>query len=176
MFFDDEGKAKHPLLISIKQYLKTANLLYWDEHYAPITDLSRLFHDISKFEHRKNICLWCFKSCTPKHLFPNTSGFAPAKTLCKSCTCFAFSTVSKLTLKSNKYVTFIALRLSTTRTLNQFSSQRSAKSIKLHIISSPKSRGGGCVMLVSNVFAVPTQTLVSIKENAISEFLNTLID
>ena len=31
-------------------------------------------------------------------------------------------------------------------------------------------------MLVSNVPAVPTQTYVSIGENALSEFLNTLID
>ena len=31
-------------------------------------------------------------------------------------------------------------------------------------------------MLVSNVSAVPTQTWVSIGENALSEFLNTLID
>ena len=33
-----------------------------------------------------------------------------------------------------------------------------------------------CAMLVSNVPAVPTQTWMSIGENALSEFLNTLID
>ena len=42
-FFDDEGKARHPLFISTKLYPRTANLLYWDKHYAPIIDISRLF-------------------------------------------------------------------------------------------------------------------------------------
>ena len=56
-FFDDEGKARHPLFIIRKLNPRTANLLYWDEHYAPITDIHRLFHDISMFEHRNNICL-----------------------------------------------------------------------------------------------------------------------
>ena len=69
-FFDDEGKAKHPLFISRKLYPMTANLLYWDEHYAPITDIPRLFHDISKHEQRKNICLRCLGSFyTERSLF-----------------------------------------------------------------------------------------------------------
>ena len=60
--FDDEGKARHPLFISKKQYPRTANLLYWDEHYAPITDIPRLFRDISKHNERKNICIRCLES------------------------------------------------------------------------------------------------------------------
>ena len=43
-FFDDEGKALHPLFSSRKQYARTANLMYWDEHYAPITDVTRLMY------------------------------------------------------------------------------------------------------------------------------------
>ena len=61
-FFDDEGKARHPLLISKKLYPRTANLLYWDEHDAPITDIPRLFYDISKHKQHKNICLRCLGS------------------------------------------------------------------------------------------------------------------
>ena len=61
-FFDDEGKARHPLFISRKLYPRTANLLYWDEHYAPITDIPRLFQDISKHKERKNICIRCLGS------------------------------------------------------------------------------------------------------------------
>ena len=47
-FFDDEGKARHPLFISKKNHPRTANLLYWNEHYAPINNYSRLFGDITK--------------------------------------------------------------------------------------------------------------------------------
>ena len=35
-FFDDEGKARYPMVISRKNYARWANLLYWDGHYAPI--------------------------------------------------------------------------------------------------------------------------------------------
>ena len=69
-FFNDEGKARHPLLISKKLYLRTANLLYWDEDYAPITDIPRLCYDISKHKQHKNICLRCLGSCyTEESLF-----------------------------------------------------------------------------------------------------------
>ena len=61
-FFDEEGKARHPLFINKKLYPGTANLLYWDEHYAPITDIPRLFQNINKHEHRKNICIRCLGS------------------------------------------------------------------------------------------------------------------
>ena len=61
-FFDDERKARHPLFISIKLYPRAVNLLYWDEHYAPITDIPRLFQEISKHKKRKNICIRCLGS------------------------------------------------------------------------------------------------------------------
>ena len=33
--FDDEGRARHPLVISRKTHEHVANLFYWKEHYAP---------------------------------------------------------------------------------------------------------------------------------------------
>ena len=58
-FFDDEGKARYPMFISRKNYARWANLLYWNEHYAPIKNIDRLFSDISKHHSRKNFCLRC---------------------------------------------------------------------------------------------------------------------
>ena len=51
-FFDDKGRARYPLVISRKNYEKVANLLYWKNHYAPITSISRLFSDIQNMEIR----------------------------------------------------------------------------------------------------------------------------
>ena len=70
--------------------------------------------------------------------------------------------------------TYIALRSSDTLTLNQFSNQLSA--VKQTLYNQQHKISAACAMLVSNVPAVPTHTLVSIGENALSEFLNTLID
>ena len=61
-FSDDEGKGRHPLITSRKEYPRRADLLYWNEHYAPISDFSRLVFDISKHKHRKSICRRCFGS------------------------------------------------------------------------------------------------------------------
>ena len=47
-FFNDESRARYPLVISRTNYERVANLLYWKEHYAPITNISRLFSDITK--------------------------------------------------------------------------------------------------------------------------------
>ena len=47
-FFDDESRARHPLVISRKNYERVTNLLYWNNHYAPIANISRLFSDLTK--------------------------------------------------------------------------------------------------------------------------------
>ena len=47
-FFDDEGRARHPLVIRRKNHERVANLLYWKDHYAPITSIPRLLTDIRK--------------------------------------------------------------------------------------------------------------------------------
>jgi len=58
-FFDDEGKAIHPYYISDKQFPTQVNMLYWKNHYAPISSIPRLFFKITKYEHQKHICLRC---------------------------------------------------------------------------------------------------------------------
>ena len=58
-FFDDEGHARHPLVISRKNHKRVANLLYWKEHFSPIISIPHLFSDITKHGHVHNICLRC---------------------------------------------------------------------------------------------------------------------
>ena len=55
----DKGRARHPLVISRKNHERVANLLYWKNHYAPITSIPRLFSDITKHDHEHLICLCC---------------------------------------------------------------------------------------------------------------------
>ena len=60
--FDDEHRARHPMVISCKNYERKANLLYWKKHYAPITNIARLFKDITK--HKKFCIFACDVSVT----------------------------------------------------------------------------------------------------------------
>ena len=58
--FDDEEKAWHQLFMSKKLYPRIANLLYWYEHYASITDIPRLYQNITKHVHHMPSMSWKF--------------------------------------------------------------------------------------------------------------------
>ena len=60
-FFDDEGRARHPLVVSRQNYKHLANLLYWKGHYAPIANIFRMFLNIKKRDHKHQICLRCLR-------------------------------------------------------------------------------------------------------------------
>lgn len=47
-FFDEEDKARHSLYISNKNNNLTSNLLYWNEKYAYLTNVKKLFSYICK--------------------------------------------------------------------------------------------------------------------------------
>ena len=57
--FDDEGRARHPLVISRKNYDRVATLRYLNNHYAPIANISRFYSDITNIKHQKHFCLRC---------------------------------------------------------------------------------------------------------------------
>ena len=59
-FFDDLGLARYQLYVSDKPYKREVDLLYWNEHFALITSFSGFLSDLSKTQHRHNICRQCF--------------------------------------------------------------------------------------------------------------------
>ena len=84
-FFDDEGKGRYPLYVSKKSHLSPAiDLLYWDGHYALITDFEKLLYDITKMKVRKYICRQCFghfvsqDRLTKHQLFCSRADFNPS--------------------------------------------------------------------------------------------------
>jgi hypothetical protein len=58
-FFNDERKEKHPIFICKQKQPRTTNLIYWNEHYARIYNISRLFCKITKHHGQLNYCLRC---------------------------------------------------------------------------------------------------------------------
>ena len=59
-FADDEGKKLFPMYSTKTEYSRTADLLYWNEHYAAITNLSRLLSGVTKEKYRKYFCRKCW--------------------------------------------------------------------------------------------------------------------
>ena len=79
------------------------------------------------------------KAFTLKRPLTNMSVFAPAKTLCRCCTCFRLKTLNRPTYNSDNSVTHTRLRLSYMQTLSRFSSQFSGKTKSLVTTSITKS-------------------------------------
>ena len=68
-FFDDEGRARHPLIISRQNYDRVAHLFNWKNHYAPIANISRRFLDITNINNQKHFCLRFFGHCLTEEVF-----------------------------------------------------------------------------------------------------------
>ena len=75
-FFDDKGRARHPLVISRNNYERVANLLYLKNYYAPIANISRLFSDLTISKRKQQICLHCLGH------FRTEESYARDKQLC----------------------------------------------------------------------------------------------
>ena len=84
-FFDDEGRARHLLVVRRQNYKRVANLLYWKQHYARITSIQRLFKDVTKHKEQKQFCLRCLGHFSSTRIdvqsARGTKSFAPQTTL-----------------------------------------------------------------------------------------------
>ena len=87
-FFDDEGRARHPLVISRKNYERVANLLYWKGHYAPIKSIPRLFSDITKHVNQKYFACAALDITHRRKFSRVTRSSAPETTSCRCSMCF----------------------------------------------------------------------------------------
>ena len=58
-YFDDIGKARHPMYISRHNSPIHIDLLYFNNHYAWIKDFSRLFADLNKHNGQAFYCKRC---------------------------------------------------------------------------------------------------------------------
>ena len=59
-FYDDEGIARYPIYISENSYETSIDLLYWNQHYAAITNFSRFIADLHYSTVKKEFCKKCF--------------------------------------------------------------------------------------------------------------------
>ena len=83
-----ERTARHPLVINNINHERVANLLYWKNHYAPITSIYRLFSDITKHVINKQLCLPCLGHFHRNMILRKTKCFAFATNSCRCSMCF----------------------------------------------------------------------------------------
>ena len=150
-------------------------MVYWDKHYGPIIDFARFIFDITKYDHRKNICHRCFES------FYNEESLAKHERLCTNEDFMSVLHVHPAPKTEQAHIKFRQFR---NTYIAPFVVYADFKSILKPIERRDKNTfyeqhhkiSAACAILVSTIKEVPTRTLHSINENALSEFLNTLID
>ena len=74
-YFDDIGRARHPMYISRHKSVCKIDLLYFNEHYAWIKDFSRLFGDLTHHKRRSFFCKRCLGHFTLESAFERHQQF-----------------------------------------------------------------------------------------------------
>ena len=70
-FDDDIGQSRFPIYVSPKLNVRVIDLLYWNEHYALITNFNRFMCDITKHKERQHFCRRCFGHFTKETTLVN---------------------------------------------------------------------------------------------------------
>ena len=89
-YFDDENRARYPLVISRKNYKLVANLFYCKEHYSSIASISHFFQTLQNtitciiFVYDASAILCHQRLCR------DTSSYVRAMISCLCCMCFLY--------------------------------------------------------------------------------------
>ena len=174
-FFDDKGRARHPLVISRKNYDLVANLLYWKDHFAPITSIPRLFSDITKHGHEHQICIRCLGH------FHTEESYERHK---KLCTLNDFmSVLHVLPSPGSKQVQlkFYNYKFCTMAPFVIYANFESilepiGRQVKQTTYSKQHKVCAAAAILCSTLGNYNQLTVIKVGENAIAEFLDVLIE
>ena len=83
-FDDDTGHSRCPKYNSPKTGVPVIDLLYWNEHYALITNFNRFLGDIKKFHGRQHFCRRCFGHFWNEKVLVNHQSFCLGFNGCKT--------------------------------------------------------------------------------------------
>ena len=172
-FFDDKGRARHPLVISRKNNKREANLLYWKNHYASIANISRHFSDLIKGNESTKSASAALNISRLKKCLIGTKCFALEATTCRSSLCSRGQDPNRR--KSNSTCTSIVLRrhLSSMRTFSPSLSHTVARwSNQLHP-AAQSVRSSDHFHL--EFYNFDQRIVLKVGKNALCEFLDTLI-
>ena len=174
-FFDNEGNACHPLVISRKNYERVANFLYWKDHYAPITSIPRLFADITKHKPQKHFCLRCLGH------FSSEEVLARHKELCIRDDFMSVLHVLPTPGSKQEQLKFYNYKFCTMAPFLIYADFESileplGRQTKLTIYSQQHKVCAAAAILFSTLGQYNQLTVIKVGEKALSEFLDVLIE
>ena len=173
-FLDDEGCARYPLVISRKNHERVANLFYWKDHYATIASISRLFSDITNQKNQKHFCLRCLGN------FSSEKGFSRHKELCTRDNFMSVlhvlqvpgSKQAQLKFNQHKYCIKAPFVI-----YADFESilEPCGRQVKNTTYTQQHKVCAAAAILTSSFYNFDQRTVMKVGENALAEFLESLI-
>ena len=174
-FFDDEGHSRHPLVISRKNYERVANLLYWKDHYAPITSIPHLFADITKHNPQKHFRLRCLGH------FSSEEVLARHKELCTRADFMSVLNVLPTPGSKQDQLKFYNYKFCTMAPFVIYADFESileplGRQTKQTTYSQQLKVCAAAAILCSTLGQYNQLTMMKVGENALTEFLDVLIE
>ena len=173
-FFDDKYRARHPLVISSKNYERVANLLYWNNHYAPIISIPRLFSDITKHTPQKHFCLRCLGHFLSKEIV------ARHKELCTRDDFMSVLHVLPVPGSKQEQIKFNQYKYCTKSLFVIYADFESilepfGRQVKRTTYTQQHKVCAAAAILTSSFYYFDKRTVMKVGETALAEFLDSLI-
>ena len=172
-FFDDKGRARHPLVINRNNHERVANLLYWNELYAPITSIACLFSDITKHGHQNNFCPRGLGHFSSDDVLARHKELCTEMISCRCCMCFLHpNQKSQLKFINYKFCTIAPFVI-----YADFESILEPLGRKANLTTYTKKHKvcEAAAILCSTLGRYNQLTVMKVRKNALSEFLDVLI-
>ena len=79
-FYGDEGTAPFPLSVSYKDYNQSADVLFWQGHFARITNFERFLYGMTRMKTKKCFCRKCLRHFMSEDALDRETSSAIART------------------------------------------------------------------------------------------------
>ena len=173
-FFDEDGRARHPLVINRKAHERVVNLLYWKQHYAPITNIQLLFKDITKHKIQKHFFLRCLGHLSSKEVL------ARHKELCTRDDFMSVLHVPPMPCSKQAQIKFNQYTYCTKAPFVIYADiesilEPSVRQVKHSTYTQKHKVCAAAAIFTSSFYNFDQRTVMKVGDNALAEFLDSLI-
>ena len=172
--FDDEGRARHPLVISRKNYVQVVNLHNWKNHYAPITSIPRLFSDITNHVNQKHFCLRCLGHFSCKQVLARNIELCTRDDFISVFHVYPVPVSKQAQIKFNKYK-FCTKSPFVINSDFESILEPSGRQVRQTTYTQQNKVCVAAAILSSSFYNFDKRTVMKFGEKALAEFLDSLI-
>ena len=173
-FFDEEGRAWHPLVISRKNHERVANLCYWKNHCAPITSIPRLFSDNTKHNPQKHFRYRCLNHILLENVIARHMELCTRNDFMSVLHVLTVPGSKQADIKFNQYKCYTKAPFIINADF-EFIFELSSRQLKHTTYTQQHKVCAAAAILTSNFYNFDQRTVMKVVANALAEFIDALI-